>query len=203
MRIRLTQVQRRAAILEEARGIFTERGFGATEMEHIRLACGISRGGLYHHFSNKRAILDALVDLEIGGLAEAIERSNESPITVLLRQGSQYLDGDSGLLAGLTGVEEREEYLSSLDRSLLKIISPILCRQLKSHVKKHIDPCHVAELFLTINAHINRRQLLGDWSPAETARFSATALRALESLLRRPADLTGVIANLQDASLTH
>jgi AcrR family transcriptional regulator len=57
--------ERRAQILEAARACFAERGYHATRMQEIAAACGLSKGALYFHFDNKRALLDALLDLEL------------------------------------------------------------------------------------------------------------------------------------------
>ena len=83
MRTRLSKSERRDQILKKARQILVKQGLAKTEMEDIRLACGISRGGLYHHFSNKRAVLDALAEEEVGLLAEALDDKDASPIIVL------------------------------------------------------------------------------------------------------------------------
>lgn len=201
MRTRLSPTERRTRILEKARELVLERGLTGTEMEDIRLACGISRGGLYHHFGNKRAVLDALIKDEVAQLAEALAGSKGSPIPVLLRAGSGHLGSEPGVISGMQTREERLDYLSGLELAMTEVLSDLLRDRLEGFVQPGTDPGHVAELFLTINTHINRREILGQWTSAEAAGFAATALQALAPLLKTPADLDQIISELKDKAL--
>lgn len=198
MRQRLSKAERRSDILEKARQLIVARGLIGTEMEDIRLACGISRGGLYHHFANKRAVLDALVEDEVTQLTEVLNDATASPIVALLQSGSSHLGNDGGVLAGLASREEKLDYLSALDEAFAALLRDALAARLKGFVKPDTNPEHVAELFLTINAHINRREILGIWSRNESAGFAATALSALAPLLQTPSDLDPIISGLQE-----
>lgn len=53
--------KRRHEILKKAEKVFKEKGFGATTMTDIVNATGLSRGGLYHYFSNTDEIYQALL----------------------------------------------------------------------------------------------------------------------------------------------
>ena len=200
MRTRLTRSQRRAAILNAAARLFLDRGYGGTEMEDIREACDISRGGLYHHFANKRAVLDAIVEAETTALADALAAAPGSPISALISTGSRLLGADPGIVAGMTMREDRLEYLSALDQAFAASLAAALEAALIDHVRAGADPADIAELFLTVNAQINRRTLLGDWSAARAARFAATALTALAPLLHDTAGLAPIIADLESRS---
>lgn len=198
MRTRLSRAQRRADILDKARSLIAARGLAGTEMEDIRTACGISRGGLYHHFAGKRAVLDALVDDEVVALAEALGNESAAPLPTLLLAGSTHLGAAPGVLAGLRSREERLDYLSALDQAFAARLSAPLGARLETDVRPGIDPRHVAELVVTVNAHVNRREILGDWTAKEAAGFAATALEALAPLLADPAQLDPVIATLRE-----
>jgi AcrR family transcriptional regulator len=52
----------RAQLVEHARVLFAARGYAATSIGAIQAAAGVSRGGLYHHFPNKRALFEAVYD---------------------------------------------------------------------------------------------------------------------------------------------
>lgn len=53
----------RAAILEAAKRLFIERGYGATSMRDIAHASGgRAPGGIYNHFPTKQAIFQALME---------------------------------------------------------------------------------------------------------------------------------------------
>jgi len=169
-------------------------------MEDIRLACGISRGGLYHHFANRRAILDAIVADEIAELAGILDETDASPLPLMLRAGASHLGNSPGVLAGLRSAEERQDYLSGLEQAITKVLSPVLRERLAPFVRPGVDPDHVAELFLTINTHINRHVILGNWTEAKAAGFAATALGVLTSLLHDPFELDPVIADLKKRS---
>jgi len=197
MRKRLSKRDREAEILKQARALFMERGLARTEMEDIRLACGISRGGLYHHFPNKRAVLEALVAAEVHELADSLDKTEAAPILTLLRSGSSHLGAEPGLLSALHRREERIDYLSALDQAFSEVLRDALAAKMRGHVRDDVDPDHVTELFLTVTAHINRREILGQWSPADAAGFAATSLRALAPLMTRPDDLQPVIAELE------
>ena len=61
----------RAAIVAAARNLFGEHGYDGTSIEAILRAAGTARGALYHHFPNKEAVFDAVLDAEIAAIAKA------------------------------------------------------------------------------------------------------------------------------------
>ncbi|MAQ86349.1 MAG: hypothetical protein CMH12_24650 [Maritimibacter sp.] len=197
MRTRLSKSERRDQILKKARQILVKQGLAKTEMEDIRLACGISRGGLYHHFSNKRAVLDALAEEEVGLLAEALDDKDASPIIVLLQNGSSHLGADAGVHSALQTLEERLDYISALEQAFSAILKDAVCARMGDFVRDDINAEHVAELFMTVNAHINRREILGHWSSAQAAGFAATSLEALAPLLKSPEELNPILLDLK------
>jgi AcrR family transcriptional regulator len=62
----MNQVKRsersRAQILESALTLFSHRGYGATSVQEIAEAAGVSKGNVYHHFSDKETIFRELLD---------------------------------------------------------------------------------------------------------------------------------------------
>lgn len=52
----------RTQILEAALKLFSHRGYGATSVRDIAEAANVSKGNVYHHFSDKEAIFRVLLD---------------------------------------------------------------------------------------------------------------------------------------------
>lgn len=190
---------RRAEILRHARALFLEKGYAATEMEDIRNRCAISRGGLYHHFGAKSAILSAIVELEVRAWADDLAQNEGDPIVELLRSASEHLGADAGIRMALTETDDLGLYLSQLDACMTAILLPLLTQRLADAVIPGHRPEHVAELFLTVNAHINRRTILGTWTNSEAAGFAATALHTLLPLLKAGSDVAQLAEDLKDA----
>src|SRR3954469_6235855 len=85
----------RAALLAAARKLFIERGYADTATPDIVTAAGVTRGALYHHFADKRALFHAVVEQEAAIVAAEIERAAPdtiSPAEALLSGGDAYLD---------------------------------------------------------------------------------------------------------------
>ena len=70
----------RAALLDVARRLFTEKGFAATGTPELVDAAGVTRGALYHHFADKQALFIAVVEAESAAVAAAIE--DAAPVTL-------------------------------------------------------------------------------------------------------------------------
>ena len=58
---RLSRENRRKQIKEVALKLFTDKGYAKTTMDEIVQECGISKGGMYHHFANKEEIFVELL----------------------------------------------------------------------------------------------------------------------------------------------
>ena len=62
----------RRALIAAATELFAARGYDATPIEAVFEAAGVSRGALYHHFEDKRALFEAVLDSVEAGLAARV-----------------------------------------------------------------------------------------------------------------------------------
>jgi AcrR family transcriptional regulator len=95
--MRRTQEERRAAtragLIAAARRLFGERGYAAVSIEEIADAAGVTRGALYHHFEDKRALFrDAFEDVERSLVMTSAASPEKDAWTNLLAGCSAFLD---------------------------------------------------------------------------------------------------------------
>lgn len=62
----------REQLLETARRLFIEKGYAATPLEEVVAQAGMTRGALYHHFKDKRALFDAVVERTIEEMGDRV-----------------------------------------------------------------------------------------------------------------------------------
>jgi TetR/AcrR family transcriptional regulator, regulator of autoinduction and epiphytic fitness len=74
----------RNAVIEAARTLFFERGYGATTIEAISALSDVPPATVYRLFSSKRGILKALLDVSIAGDDEAVPMADRPPVRSLL-----------------------------------------------------------------------------------------------------------------------
>jgi len=65
----------REALVEAATTLFSERGFAKTTLADVAAAAAVTRGAVYHHFADKRALFESVMErFEI----QAVERIRAS-----------------------------------------------------------------------------------------------------------------------------
>ncbi len=83
----------RAALLSAARALFEARGFAATGTPEIVTAANVTRGALYHHFSDKTELFHAVVRQMAQEVADEIasqSRLHKKPVEALLAGARAY-----------------------------------------------------------------------------------------------------------------
>jgi AcrR family transcriptional regulator len=80
----------RQALVESARRLFEAKGYAATSTEELLADTGLTRGALYHHFRDKKALFDAVCDAAHAELVEVIEAAVDQATDPwqALREGS-------------------------------------------------------------------------------------------------------------------
>ncbi len=87
--------QTRQALIEAARRLFVERGYADTATPDIVAAAGVTRGALYHHFEDKKALFRAVIEREAAAVREAIEQSAKpeaQPREAMIAGAAAYFD---------------------------------------------------------------------------------------------------------------
>jgi len=94
-----TQAERlaatRATLLREARLIFAVSGYDAAATEEIVQRAKVTRGALYHHFKDKRAVFEAIVEEVAREIATSIDRMAvpaSDPLQALIAGTRAFLD---------------------------------------------------------------------------------------------------------------
>lgn len=85
----------RLALIEAARRLFVEKGYAETATPDIVAEAGVTRGALYHHFEDKKALFRAVAEREAQAVAERIEAVSlpaGTPREALLLGASAYFD---------------------------------------------------------------------------------------------------------------
>ncbi len=65
----------RGDLIAAARKLFTEKSYAETGTPEIVAAAGVTRGALYHHFTDKQALFEAVAEQEANAVAEEVERA--------------------------------------------------------------------------------------------------------------------------------
>ncbi|KOG88013.1 TetR/AcrR family transcriptional regulator [Streptomyces varsoviensis] len=116
----------RAALLEAASGLFAEKGFDATSIDDLAAAARVSKGAVYHHFADKRAIFDEVFRV---AQQDAIGRVLEAALAVPGERATPWDVAAEAVRAFLRGYVEDE-----LKRSLLRQSAEVLgvrrCREI-------------------------------------------------------------------------
>ncbi|MBP0624518.1 TetR/AcrR family transcriptional regulator [Cupriavidus consociatus] len=85
----------RQALLDAARSLFVERGYGETSTPDVCTVAGITRGALYHHFADKRDLFRQVLADEAAAVAVEIEAAAPAgldPAEALIAGAQAYLD---------------------------------------------------------------------------------------------------------------
>ncbi|WP_394832247.1 TetR family transcriptional regulator [Pendulispora rubella] len=85
----------RGELISAARQLFTERGYADTGTPDIVAAARVTRGALYHHFPDKKALLRAVIEQEAKEVADEIERAAPESLATreaLLSGADAYLE---------------------------------------------------------------------------------------------------------------
>jgi len=84
------------ALLASARALFGKRGYAAVSVDDVVARAGVTKGAIYHHFRDKRALLAALVAEIEGELADEIRTviaDIDDPVDQLQAGCQVFLDG--------------------------------------------------------------------------------------------------------------
>ncbi|MDB5526719.1 MAG: putative transcriptional regulator, TetR family [Rhizobium sp.] len=85
----------RASLLNAGRELFVKMGYAETATPDIAAAAHVTRGALYHHFSDKASLFEAVIRREASAVAEAIAEATRDiadPMISLEEGADAYLD---------------------------------------------------------------------------------------------------------------
>lgn len=74
----------RKKILDAATELFSKKGYSAVTMQDIRLACDISRGGLYRHYASTEDIFTAMISSEQEKAFSALENAEKNEVSAYI-----------------------------------------------------------------------------------------------------------------------
>lgn len=133
---------RRQQVLEAATECFRREGFHGSSIARISQAAGMSPGHIYHYFTNKEAIVEAIAEREendIADLVHKLEQDGEGGdlVTRLTRQTAAMVDRNSnpahvGLTLELAAEAARNpavaQTLRRTDRAIAAQFSELVAR---------------------------------------------------------------------------
>jgi AcrR family transcriptional regulator len=110
-RRRLSASDRRAAILDSALEVFSERGFNEASLDDVAAHGGISKALIYEHFGSKRELQVALIDSFVHEMIERV-------VSAIGGADSNEARLRAGIEAFLAFAEERPATLRLLTRNV-------------------------------------------------------------------------------------
>jgi len=184
---RKTQEERREgtrrALIAAARMQFAENGYAATNTPAIAAAAGVTRGALYHHFADKQALFEAVVEEEHALLALAINAAaggedEPGPVRALIEGADAYLAAmqDIGrrriLLIDAPAVIERQRLEAINSRFGLRTLVEGVAAAVEAEAIRDLPVMPLAQL---LDALFDRAAL----APAEELADYRKAIKAL------------------------
>ena len=144
----------RNKLLEAARQAFGAVGYAQTSMDELTASAGLTRGALYHHFGDKKGLLQAVVqqiDAELDAQLATTDEQAASPwegfrgrCRVFLEMATQ-IEVQRIMLRDAPSVLG-SEYLQSSQSACSASLAAMLRDLMDTHVIQHTDPEALARL---------------------------------------------------------
>ena len=144
MRVVKSAEERKSEILDVAEKLFAEKGFDNASTNDIIKEIGIARGTLYHHFSSKEEILDAMVDRMINrSIAAARSIINDRSIPLSARFIGVFMSLNISSGAGAEVLEQIHKPQNALlhqkaQEKLIREVVPMIA-ELIEETRKPVD----------------------------------------------------------------
>lgn len=191
-----TTAGKAAVILEAARAVFMEEGYGAASMDRVALRAGVSKATLYAHFGSKAALFAAMVGETCRQSTAAVPfqtLDETDPRAALTKIGRNFLDltlSDRALQTYRTVVADAprfpeigKAFVDSGPSVMLDHVASYLARVDAAGRLSIPDPHLAAEQFLAmVKGRLYLRRLLGlieDVAPAERQRVVDAAVEVI------------------------
>jgi len=178
---------RREDILQAAREVFKQDGYGKAHVAEIAERAGVAKGTVYLYFESKQAILDALCDRYQEMIADALLPALQNPdahaaikdavhaglaVASNERDLLKLLDLRLGLAAGGAAIENHRGQ---------KILRRFFRERVANGDIKDYDPVVASELTGGFVQWISKLCLL--WHNVDITRYEDTAVRMLQQAL--------------------
>lgn len=177
--------QRRAAILDAALQVFTDRGYHQTSVSDLVDAAGVARGTFYQYFDSKKAIFLELIDrlaTELRGSIVGVDQSDgAAPVPVQLvgtvERIFRVVDANHALTAILfreaVGLDDDvDARMERFYADLEAYIRTSLGNGQRVGIVRHLDTEVAAVCILGTLKEIARRYVLSDQHDLDVERVS-------------------------------
>ncbi|HLI80233.1 MAG TPA: TetR/AcrR family transcriptional regulator [Candidatus Binataceae bacterium] len=158
--------QRRSELLDCAQELFLARGYDHTTINDVIARAGVSKGALYHYFTSKEAMLEALAERFAARSIEQLgdifaDRSPDalSRLNAFLARSRQLRREAAPMIRPLFAAIFRPENIVLYHRisaAGMALMTPLLARIIAQGVKEKIfrtpDPVGTAEMILQLGA---------------------------------------------------
>lgn len=152
----------RATLLKTALTLFSTKGYAATSIDDITKAAKMTRGALYHHFTNKAALYNTLV--------EEVSASGANIVQQAVAEGGTFVEVLRRVfIRQLAYIEENKEARAVMELALLKTGAH---PELQAGRERQIESgkLMIAGIAQAMQIGITNGELRNDISPAEMAR---------------------------------
>ena len=181
----------RAALVDAARQLFSERGYAAVGTHELVQRAGVTRGAMYHHFPDKRELFRAAYEETEKELVEGLAAhvaTIEDPWQALVTGIRSFFDISSdpklmrmGLIDG-PAVLGWEAWREIGDRYGLGVTATALRRAMDAGVLRPADVNRLAHLLLAALGEAAMMLANSQDPPAERRQVEATLMTMLEGL---------------------
>jgi AcrR family transcriptional regulator len=130
--------QTRMRILDAAQALFAERGYAASTVETLAAAAGVAVDTVYATFGSKRGVLQALLDVRVGG--------DEARIDLLDRPGPQAVRRETdpqeqlaAFAADISAIIERARPVDDIIRGAAAVDADVAALRIRAQESRYVN----------------------------------------------------------------
>ncbi len=198
---KLPEEVRRMQILQAAAYAFSTDGYDKVSMARIARDAGLTKGGVYFHFSSKEEVFTAMVEAELtrrwGALQEMSVRLEGEPAVLALQEVLDWWfaldEGPNlltpGILAACIGMERpRQAFVEQMER-VTDLLAQLIGRLMRD-LGVESDPRELAELLMMLRAGAIWKEATSSTEERERFHTSVTDVlgRLVQALAARRAE---------------